>query len=165
MLLILMFTRVRDLVVDPFMGVGSTAVACALTGRRFWGCDIDPGAVHWARVRLRAVMDSFKSGQSKLRMAMTWSQFRAHYFQAADHNLESADRELFAAPVKAVEGQRICEEEFLPELPDAEDIIKRVKNMVKPKTRAGVDGPDGDEDEDSGDEHPGDAESADDGHT
>lgn len=31
-----------DLVVDPFMGSGSTGEACALTGRRFLGCEIDP---------------------------------------------------------------------------------------------------------------------------
>jgi DNA modification methylase len=30
-----------DLVLDPFLGSGTTAVACALTGRRFLGCEID----------------------------------------------------------------------------------------------------------------------------
>ncbi|MCF8013177.1 site-specific DNA-methyltransferase [Candidatus Woesearchaeota archaeon] len=30
-----------DIVLDPFMGVGSTAVACKETGRNFLGCDLD----------------------------------------------------------------------------------------------------------------------------
>ena len=34
-----------DLVVDPAMGGGTTAVACHQLGRRFIGCDIDPDAV------------------------------------------------------------------------------------------------------------------------
>lgn len=41
-----------DLVVDPFMGGGSTGVACALTGRRFIGCDIDADHVEATRERL-----------------------------------------------------------------------------------------------------------------
>ena len=31
----------NDIVFDPFMGVGSTGVACAELGRRFVGCEID----------------------------------------------------------------------------------------------------------------------------
>ena len=34
------FTEPGDLVVDPFLGSGSTAVACAQTGRSFVGCDV-----------------------------------------------------------------------------------------------------------------------------
>ena len=31
-----------DLVMDPFLGSGTTAVACVMEGRDFWGCEIDP---------------------------------------------------------------------------------------------------------------------------
>ena len=31
------------LVADPFGGVASTCIAAYLTGRRYWGCEIDPG--------------------------------------------------------------------------------------------------------------------------
>jgi DNA methylase len=40
-----------DLVVDPFLGSGTTA-ACKQLGRRFTGCDIDPAAVATARERV-----------------------------------------------------------------------------------------------------------------
>lgn len=35
-------SRPGDLVLDPFMGSGSTGVAAGLAGRRFWGVEIDP---------------------------------------------------------------------------------------------------------------------------
>jgi site-specific DNA-methyltransferase (adenine-specific) len=35
-----------DLVLDPFGGVGTTAEACAQSGRRVWSCEIDEG--YWA---------------------------------------------------------------------------------------------------------------------
>ena len=38
-------TAPGDLVVDPFMGGGSTGVAALRSGRRFWGGDISPDAV------------------------------------------------------------------------------------------------------------------------
>lgn len=42
------------LVVDPFLGGGTTAVVCRELGRRFIGCDIDAAAVHATRARLAA---------------------------------------------------------------------------------------------------------------
>lgn len=42
-----------DLVIDPFMGSGSTGEACALAGRRFLGCEIDPRYYGPACERLR----------------------------------------------------------------------------------------------------------------
>jgi ParB-like chromosome segregation protein Spo0J len=41
-----------ELVVDPFLGSGTTAVAAARMNRRFIGCDVDPGAVATTRRRL-----------------------------------------------------------------------------------------------------------------
>lgn len=43
------------LVVDPFLGGGTTAVVCADLGRRFVGCDVDAAAVATARERLESV--------------------------------------------------------------------------------------------------------------
>lgn len=41
-----------DIVLDVFMGVGSTAVACKQLGRHFLGCDIDPKYCYYARKRV-----------------------------------------------------------------------------------------------------------------
>jgi site-specific DNA-methyltransferase (adenine-specific) len=49
------FTRRGDLVVDPFLGGGTTAVACAELDRRFVGCDSDPAAFENALARLRSL--------------------------------------------------------------------------------------------------------------
>jgi site-specific DNA-methyltransferase (adenine-specific) len=39
---------------DPFMGSGTTGVACMQLGRRFIGCEIDPGYFEIARKRIEA---------------------------------------------------------------------------------------------------------------
>jgi hypothetical protein len=47
-----LFSKPGDLVVDPFLGSGTTAAAAKTLGRRFVGCDIDPAAVAAAIERL-----------------------------------------------------------------------------------------------------------------
>lgn len=42
-----------DMVVDPFVGGGTTAVVAALTGRRFLGCDLDAKAIETTTYRLK----------------------------------------------------------------------------------------------------------------
>jgi DNA modification methylase len=50
--LIRLYTYENDLVLDPFMGSGSTLVAAARLGRRFVGYDLDPDYVEIARRRV-----------------------------------------------------------------------------------------------------------------
>jgi DNA modification methylase len=50
--LVEMLTKPGDLVCDPFMGAGTTGVACVSLARRFVGCDIDPAHVETARRRI-----------------------------------------------------------------------------------------------------------------
>jgi site-specific DNA-methyltransferase (adenine-specific) len=50
--LIELYTFEDDLVVDPFVGSGTTAVAALRTGRRYAGYDTDHGYVQRARLRL-----------------------------------------------------------------------------------------------------------------
>jgi hypothetical protein len=45
-------TQPGQLVCDPFLGGGTTGVACLALGRRFVGCDSDPQCVEKARQRL-----------------------------------------------------------------------------------------------------------------
>jgi site-specific DNA-methyltransferase (adenine-specific) len=46
------FTDPGDTVFDPFMGSGTTGVACVQTGRKFIGCEIDPGYFEIAKRRI-----------------------------------------------------------------------------------------------------------------
>jgi hypothetical protein len=46
-----------DLVVDPFLGSGTTGVAAVTNGRDFYGCDLNPKAVEVAVERLTQATD------------------------------------------------------------------------------------------------------------
>jgi site-specific DNA-methyltransferase (adenine-specific) len=48
------FSKPGELVIDPFLGSGTTAVACAELGRQFLGCDIAPEYVQAAIKRLES---------------------------------------------------------------------------------------------------------------
>ena len=45
-------TNVGDIVLDPCMGSGSVGLACKMTNRDFWGCDINPEYVIKAKERI-----------------------------------------------------------------------------------------------------------------
>ena len=46
------YTNEGDTILDPFMGSGTTGVACAKTGRNFIGIEIDPGYFEIAQRRI-----------------------------------------------------------------------------------------------------------------
>ena len=52
------FSEPGELVCDPFLGGGTTAVAAQQAGRRFVGCDVDPGAVEVTIERLQGMQGS-----------------------------------------------------------------------------------------------------------
>jgi site-specific DNA-methyltransferase (adenine-specific) len=51
-----LFTFEGDVVLDPFMGSGTSAVAAVNTGRRFIGYDTEPTYVHQARERVASMV-------------------------------------------------------------------------------------------------------------
>jgi len=53
-----LFTYDGDVVLDPFMGSGTTGVAAVRTGRRFVGYDTDPSYVRQARERIESLAPS-----------------------------------------------------------------------------------------------------------
>lgn len=61
--LIGLYTYKHDLVVDPFMGSGSTLVAAARSGRRYLGYDTDPGYVAIARERVEKEISAGAEGR------------------------------------------------------------------------------------------------------
>jgi len=52
--ILLDFTRPGDTILDPFMGSGTTGVACMQLGRKFIGCEIDKGYFEIAKKRIEA---------------------------------------------------------------------------------------------------------------
>lgn len=61
--IILDYTEESDTIFDPFMGSGTTGVACVQTGRNFIGCEIDPGYFAIAEKRI-------KDAQQQMRLPM-----------------------------------------------------------------------------------------------
>lgn len=55
--LLLALTNLDDLVFDPFAGVASAGVACAIHGRRFWGCEINEEYAEVGRQRIQAAIE------------------------------------------------------------------------------------------------------------
>jgi site-specific DNA-methyltransferase (adenine-specific) len=53
-------TKPGDLICDPFIGAGTTAVAALASGRRFIGCDIDPFHAETAKARALQTFSQLK---------------------------------------------------------------------------------------------------------
>ncbi|MEM1043511.1 MAG: DNA methyltransferase [Bacteroidota bacterium] len=51
-------SRPDELVIDPFAGSGTTAVACAMEGRRFMGCELSAEYCDVARVRIEDALST-----------------------------------------------------------------------------------------------------------
>lgn len=58
--LIKLFTNEKDLVLDVFLGTGTTAVACHFTNRRFLGCEIDKVYFEMALKRLKQLKNDYQ---------------------------------------------------------------------------------------------------------
>lgn len=60
----------RGIILDPFMGSGTTGVACAQLRQRFIGCEIEPESFHVAEQRVdeayRPTRKRYKRGRKRL---------------------------------------------------------------------------------------------------
>ena len=59
--LIQLYTFEDEVVLDPFMGSGQTAIAALLDNRQYVGYEIEPQYVHLAEKRIRQFRQEFKS--------------------------------------------------------------------------------------------------------
>ena len=53
--IIIRFTKENDIILDPFLGSGTTAVACKELGRNYIGIEISPGYCEIARNRIKSI--------------------------------------------------------------------------------------------------------------
>ena len=58
--LVLEYSKENDLILDPFLGSGTTAVACERLNRRWIGIEIEPSYVKTARERIKQEQDQIK---------------------------------------------------------------------------------------------------------
>ena len=58
-------TPTGGVVLDPFMGSGTTGVACVQTGRNFIGIEIDPGYFEIAEKRIKEAQDTAKAAAGR----------------------------------------------------------------------------------------------------
>lgn len=70
--LIELYTYRGDLVLDPFMGSGSTAVAAVRTHRHYAGFDTDPDYVRAARARAQQALDEREQADGDERRERPW---------------------------------------------------------------------------------------------
>jgi site-specific DNA-methyltransferase (adenine-specific) len=63
--LLKLMTKEGDIVLDPFIGSGTTAVACKKLGRRYIGFDINPDFCQYAEERLKEVKKENIKSQEK----------------------------------------------------------------------------------------------------
>lgn len=58
--LVLLATNENETILDPFMGSGSTGLACLFKNRNFIGCEIDKEYFEIAECRLKSTQDTLK---------------------------------------------------------------------------------------------------------
>jgi len=99
--LILMSSDAGDIVLDPFVGTGTTAIAAKRLGRRFIGIDIDPKYIDMTKVKLKeinpVVLDgcyvSMFLGKVVTVRDKDWNKVRK-YFKIPRHPLELEKKEI-----------------------------------------------------------------------
>ena len=55
-----MYAKENAIIYDPFMGSGTTAIACLMNGRNFIGSEISENQVRFAEERIEGYLKSHK---------------------------------------------------------------------------------------------------------
>ena len=95
--LIDLYTYRGDLVLDPFMGAGSTAVAAVRTGRHFVGFDTDADYIALAEQRIAYERDRLRQRSN----SMNWEVTVAPPNSGKSRSFEASDDKLGAGPVES----------------------------------------------------------------
>ena len=96
-----------DLVFDPFMGAGTTAVEALAAGRRFIGCDLNPLATFIAQVKTTPLdpgdISAIQQWAERLRSAVNLHDAsRLKYHSAYTHNLPWTLRKAFEMALRTI---------------------------------------------------------------
>lgn len=92
--LIRLYTYEGDLVLDPFMGSGSTMVAASRLGRRYVGCDLDPAYVEIARARVASEGVPPTDGTDEELMALTAPRLAERHLTRAGFTVTGRDHKV-----------------------------------------------------------------------
>jgi site-specific DNA-methyltransferase (adenine-specific) len=96
--LVLMSTDPGDVVLDPFLGTGTTAIAAKTLGRRFVGIDLDSEYVAIAQEKLDKVTET------------TYKDYYVSYFLGQIQSIRNVDAaRVFPAQLTSVEKKRLRE--------------------------------------------------------
>lgn len=79
-----------DVVLDPFMGAGTTGAAAVRTGRIFWGCDIDDKAYAWTKDRLDKIVQKLEDKAAKRAIKEAAEKAQAEYHADEQQEVASA---------------------------------------------------------------------------
>ncbi|MBU0700470.1 site-specific DNA-methyltransferase [bacterium] len=109
--LILMVTDENDIVLDPFIGTGTTAIAAKKLGRRYVGIDIDPTYVSTTKEHLEKTMVDSKAND-------VWVSFYLGEIVTVRNKDWEKVKDCFAIPepIKEIEYQKISKNRQLSEL-------------------------------------------------
>ena len=107
--LIDLYTYEHDLVLDPFMGSGTTAVAAVRTGRHYVGFDTDDGYIELAKQRIAEEKESGLEGTSPPRWESTNGNGQSRLFEHPD---EDARQTASASTVSANGANPSPDEDF-----------------------------------------------------
>ena len=102
-----LYSFAGDLVLDPFMGSGSTAVAARRTGRRFLGFDTDPSYVALARERVRTEGDAESPGEVRTLRDIVDTSLRAAGFGSIDWGVRVSQNFEVSGRARSADGREM----------------------------------------------------------